>query len=105
MTNLCETPRPLTWRLSFQSYNDISFNLLFFLHYVRFKGGGWLDNSNWNSNESYNVWYGLTVDKTGIVTSIDLYDNNLQGIDFTIGTTIIFNLMTLQEQFHHLLVV
>ena len=41
-------------------------------------GARWTDNTNWDSAQSLNTWYGVTT-SGGRVTDLDLSDNNLAG--------------------------
>lgn len=42
-------------------------------------GDNWDDNSNWKSSSSLGSWYGVTTNRSGRVTHIDAYGNNLRG--------------------------
>jgi len=41
-------------------------------------GASWTNNTNWNSSNPINTWFGVTVEN-GLVTSLDLTGNNLNG--------------------------
>ena len=41
-------------------------------------GDNWTDNTNWKSEKPVGDWYGVTVEN-GVVTKLDLSDNNLRG--------------------------
>ena len=42
-------------------------------------GSNWADNTNWLSQASLGLWYGVTTDADGKVTELNLSDNNLSG--------------------------
>ena len=42
-------------------------------------GPNWKKNSNWLSDAPLNHWYGVTADPEGRVTSLDLWNNQLNG--------------------------
>ena len=42
-------------------------------------GPNWKENSNWLSDAPLNHWYGVTADPEGRVTSLDLWNNQLNG--------------------------
>lgn len=53
--------------------------------YKSTNGDSWTNNTNWCSKKPLNEWYGIKVDNSGAVTSIDLSNNNLTGdasVDF-----------------------
>ena len=39
----------------------------------------WFNDTNWNSDERYGLWYGITPDVGGHVLKLMLGDNNLEG--------------------------
>jgi hypothetical protein len=43
-------------------------------------GDNWTNNTNWNSSNPINSWFGVTVNENGLVTSLDLIANNLAGV-------------------------
>ncbi len=43
-------------------------------------GTKWSNNTNWNSEERYHLWYGITVDVAGHVLALYLHDNRLDGV-------------------------
>lgn len=48
--------------------------------YFSFNGEGWIDQSNWLSDENACTWYGIICDRfNNIVTEVDLTSNNLVG--------------------------
>ena len=42
-------------------------------------GSNWTQDGNWLSNEPGNLWHGVTTDRNGRVTALDLSDNRLRG--------------------------
>lgn len=47
--------------------------------FAKTAGTKWHNNTNWNSDERYGLWYGVQVDVGGHVAKINLYDNFLEG--------------------------
>ena len=48
--------------------------------YESLNGDGWTKNENWCSDKPVGEWYGVETDSDGYVTSLILYNNNLNGI-------------------------
>jgi hypothetical protein len=42
-------------------------------------GVNWTSSINWLTNNSFNMWHGITTDSTGYVTKLQLDENNLEG--------------------------
>ena len=42
-------------------------------------GGNWTENTNWKTEADLGDWFGVTTDENGLVTEIDLGENNLVG--------------------------
>ena len=42
-------------------------------------GDNWLDNENWLSNAPLDEWHGVTTDRDGRVTELELFENELSG--------------------------
>ena len=42
-------------------------------------GANWTNNTNWNSSEPLERWYGVSTDESGRVTALDLRNNQLTG--------------------------
>ena len=47
--------------------------------YNQTNGQNWNNNAGWMNETDYCQWYGISCDSDGLVTSIDLRDNNLAG--------------------------
>ena len=48
--------------------------------YASTNGPGWKYSNNWLSERPLSEWYGVSTDSNGRVVSLDLTDNNLQGL-------------------------
>ena len=49
------------------------------LLYHSTKGTQWFNNNQWLSDKWECLWYGVTCNKYGVVTALDLSSNNLIG--------------------------
>lgn len=47
--------------------------------FEQMNGKTWRENKNWNTEQPLRFWHGVETDGQGRVTSLGLYDNNLQG--------------------------
>lgn len=47
--------------------------------YMATNGPAWRSNEGWNTSASISCWYGVTVNKDGRVTMLNLSLNGLQG--------------------------